>query len=74
MLFRSTLRAGDVIAVREKSKSLASISDAVASRTNKYAWIEWDGSKMAGKFLNAPAREEITENIKEQLIVELYSK
>jgi len=69
-----TLRAGDVIAVREKSKSLASISDAVASRTNKYAWIEWDGSKMAGKFLNAPAREEITENIKEQLIVELYSK
>lgn len=69
-----TLRAGDVIAVREKSKSLATISESVASRTNKYAWIEWDGSKMAGKFLNAPARTEITENIKEQLIVELYSK
>ena len=69
-----TLRAGDVIGVREKSKSLSSISEAVASRTNKYAWIEWDGSKMTAKFLNAPAREEITENIKEQLIVELYSK
>ncbi len=69
-----TLRAGDVIAVREKSKSLTTISESVASRTNKYAWIEWDGSKMAGKFLNAPARTEITENIKEQLIVELYSK
>ena len=69
-----TLRAGDVIAVREKSKSLTTISESVASRTNKYAWSEWDGSKMAGKFLNAPARTEITENIKEQLIVELYSK
>jgi small subunit ribosomal protein S4 len=68
------LRAGDVVAVREKSKSLSAISDAVASRTNKYAWLEWDASNMAGKFLNAPAREEITENIKEQLIVELYSK
>jgi small subunit ribosomal protein S4 len=69
-----TLRAGDVVAVREKSKSLSAIAEAVASRTNKYAWLEWDGSNMAGKFLNAPAREEITENIKEQLIVELYSK
>jgi len=69
-----TLRAGDVVAVREKSKSLSTISESVAARTNKYAWIEWDGSKMAGKFLNAPARTEITENIKEQLIVELYSK
>ncbi|MFM7014930.1 MAG: 30S ribosomal protein S4 [Bacteroidota bacterium] len=69
-----TLRAGDIVAVREKSKSLPTVAEAVASRTNKYAWIEWDGSKMAGKFLNAPAREEITENIKEQLIVELYSK
>jgi small subunit ribosomal protein S4 len=68
------LRAGDVVAVREKSKSLSTIAEAVASRANKYAWLEWDGSKMAGKFLNAPAREEITENIKEQLIVELYSK
>jgi len=69
-----TLRAGDVVAVREKSKSLEAIVNALSSRTGKYPWLEWDGSQMAGKFVNAPAREEITENIKEQLIVELYSK
>ena len=69
-----TLRAGDVIAVREKSKSLESINNALSSRSGKYSWLEWDGSKMAGKFVNPPAREELTENIKEQLIVELYSK
>lgn len=69
-----TLRAGDVVAVREKSKSLATITDALASRMARYGWLEWDGSQLSGKFLNAPAREEITENIKEQLIVELYSK
>ncbi|MBL7924381.1 MAG: 30S ribosomal protein S4 [Bacteroidia bacterium] len=69
-----TLRAGDVVAVREKSKSLETISNALSSRMGKYSWLEWDGSKMAGKFINPPAREELTENIKEQLIVELYSK
>ena len=69
-----TLKAGDVIAVREKSKSLPVIIDALTSRHGKYAWLEWDGMQMSGRFLNAPAREEITENIKEQLIVELYSK
>ena len=69
-----TLRAGDVVAVREKSKSLEAIVNALSSRSGKYPWLEWDGSQMAGKFINAPAREEITENIKEQLIVELYSK
>lgn len=69
-----TLRAGDVVAVREKSKSLETINNALASRSGKYSWLEWDGSKMAGKFVNPPAREELTENIKEQLIVELYSK
>ncbi len=69
-----TLRSGDVVAVREKSKSLEAISTAIASRSGKYGWIEWDGTKMTGKFLNPPAREELTENIKEQLIVELYSK
>lgn len=69
-----TLRAGDVVAVREKSKSLETISNALSSRTGKYSWLEWDNSQMAGKFVNPPAREELTENIKEQLIVELYSK
>ncbi len=69
------LRAGDVIGVREKSKSLEIIADSMTShRYNKYAWLEWDNTAMAGKFLNRPEREEIPENIKEQLIVELYSK
>ena len=68
------LRAGDVVAVREKSKSLDSISMSLASRSSKYSWLEWDNKQLSGKFMNAPAREEITEPIKEQLIVELYSK
>jgi small subunit ribosomal protein S4 len=69
-----TLRAGDVVGVREKSKSLEVITESLASRMAKYGWLEWDNSQMAGKFINPPAREELTENIKEQLIVELYSK
>lgn len=69
-----TLKAGDVVAVREKSKSLPVITDALDARMGKHSWLEWDGTQMAGRFLNAPAREEITENIREQLIVELYSK
>jgi len=69
-----TVKSGDVIAIREKSKSLPVITESIASRFGKYSWIEWDGSKMSAKFLNPPAREELTEPIKEQLIVELYSK
>ncbi|NLF41113.1 MAG: 30S ribosomal protein S4 [Bacteroidales bacterium] len=65
---------GDVIGVREKSKSLEVITDSVASRVNAYSWLEWDNSNFSGKFLNYPEREAIPENIKEQLIVELYSK
>ncbi|TKG91014.1 30S ribosomal protein S4 [Puteibacter caeruleilacunae] len=69
------LRPGDIVGVREKSKSLEIITDSLtSSRHNKFAWLEWDGSQMVGKFLNRPEREEIPENIKEQLIVELYSK
>ena len=68
------LREGDVVGVREKSKSLFVITEALASSRKSYSWIEWDEEKMNGKFLNYPAREEIPENIKEQLIVELYSK
>ncbi|MEN6455638.1 MAG: 30S ribosomal protein S4 [Prolixibacteraceae bacterium] len=69
------LRPGDVVGVREKSKSLEVITDALGSRRyNRYAWLEWNSAEMAGKFLNRPEREEIPENIKEQLIVELYSK
>lgn len=69
------LRAGDVVAVREKSKSLEVITESINSRRySKYAWLEWDNSSFSGKFLNVPERDEIPENIKEQLIVELYSK
>lgn len=69
-----TLKPGDLVAVRERSKSMETISEALKSRSGKYAWLEWDGAMMTGKFINPPAREEITENIREQLIVELYSK
>ena len=69
------LRAGDVIAVREKSKTMEAIANSVAGRSvNKYSWLEWDASNLSGKFLNYPNRDEIPENIKENLIVELYSK
>ena len=69
-----SLKAGDVVGVREKSKSLEVITDSLAGGRNRYAWLEWDGATMTGKFLQKPEREDIPENIKEQLIVELYSK
>jgi small subunit ribosomal protein S4 len=69
-----TLKPGDKVAVRQKSKSLEVISDSLAGHPNKYSWIEFDASSLSGTFLNYPERELIPENIKEQLIVELYSK
>lgn len=69
-----TLRPGDVVGVREKSKSLEVIFDSLAGRGTSFSWLEWEGEKMQGKFLNMPERDLIPENIKEQLIVELYSK
>lgn len=69
-----SLKEGDVVGVREKSKSLIAITDSLESSHKSFSWLEWDSEKMQGKFLNYPAREEIPENIKEQLIVELYSK
>ena len=66
---------GQVVAVREKSKSLEVIQDALAGfNHSKYPWIEWDESVKGGKLLHMPVREDIPENIKEQLIVVLYSK
>lgn len=66
---------GDVVTVREKSKSLEVIADSVSGfNHSKYPWIEWDQSSMSGKLLHLPERTDIPENIKEQLIVELYSK
>ena len=67
------VKPGQVIAVRERSKSLEVIQASVASAT-KYSWLEADVNALSGKFLNVPAREEIPENINEQLIVDLYSK
>lgn len=68
------LRSGDVVGVREKSKSLEAISDALSQGAKSGEWLDWDAAAMEGKFLATPTREQIPENIKEQLIVELYSK
>lgn len=69
-----TVKSGDVVAVRERSKSLEVVVNSLQGRVNPYSWLEWDNVMLSGKFLNVPMRSEIPENIKEQLIVELYSK
>ena len=68
------VKVGDVVGIREKSKSLEIISNSLSSNNKKYDWLDWDSSAMSGRMLNVPSREMIPENIKEQLIVELYSK
>ena len=69
------VKPGQVVAVREKAKSLEVIAASLEGfNHSKYPWLEWNEADKAGKFLNVPQREEIAENIKEQLIVELYSK
>ncbi|HPF03956.1 MAG TPA: 30S ribosomal protein S4 [Bacteroidales bacterium] len=71
----SLVKPGDIIGVREKSKSLETIVESLTTRkTSKLSWLEWDDTQMAGKFMNVPERADIPEDIKEQLIVELYSK
>ncbi|MDD4972391.1 MAG: 30S ribosomal protein S4 [Paludibacter sp.] len=68
-------RPGQVIAVREKDKSMEVINASLNGfNHSKYPWIEWNAASMSGTFLHIPEREDIPENIKEQLIVELYSK
>jgi small subunit ribosomal protein S4 len=69
-----SLSAGDVVAVREKSKSLAAIDDSLAKNSNVYEWLTWNADTKQGNFVSVPERIQIPENIKEQLIVELYSK
>lgn len=70
-----SVKPGQVIGVREKAKSLEVITDALAGfNHSKYPWMEWDENTKSGKFLHKPERADIPENIKEQLIVELYSK
>lgn len=69
------LRPGDKVAVREKSKSLEIVTNSVAnSNVSRYPWLEFDRNELNGTFITAPTREQIPENIREQLIVELYSK
>ena len=67
------VKPGDVVAVRERSKSLEVIQNSIGNAT-KYAWLEFDAASLTGKYLNVPQRAEIPENINEQLIVDLYSK
>ena len=70
-----TLRPGDVVSVREKSKSLEAITTSLAGRNaRQFTWLEWDASQYVGTFIAAPQRDQIPEKIQEQLIVELYSK
>ena len=67
-------KVGDIIAVRERSKSLEVITNSVEGHTNRFPWLEWDSASLSGKFMSYPNREDISETINEQLIVELYSK
>ncbi len=69
-----SLKPGDIVGVREKSKSVQAIQDALSANSSVYEWITWNSEKMEGTFVTVPERMQIPENIKEQLIVELYSK
>lgn len=68
------VKPGDVVGVRERSKSLEVIQNNVSRGNTRHSWIEWDGNSLTGKYLNMPIRSEVPETINEQLIVELYSK
>jgi|TARA_A200000113_G_scaffold73626_1_gene64537 small subunit ribosomal protein S4 len=68
------VKDGDVIGVREKSKSIQSILDSLKKNSSVYEWLSWNEAKLEGVFIKTPERQQIPENIKEQLIVELYSK
>lgn len=68
------LKAGDVVGVREKSKSLQAIKDSLANNSAVYEWITWNNETMQGTYVSVPGRIQIPENINEQFIVELYSK
>lgn len=68
------LKAGDKVAVREKSKSLETIQNALSNSSNVYEWMTWNNDTKEGTYVSVPARVQIPENINEQFIVELYSK
>ena len=69
-----TIKPGEIIGVREKSKSVAAIENSISANSSIYEWVSWNGDRMQGTFVSLPERDQIPENIKEQLIVELYSK
>ena len=69
-----SLKPGDIVSVREKSKPLECITNSLSRNSEMVDWLEWNPDKMSGKYLNYPERSQIPENIQEQLIVELYSK
>ncbi len=69
-----TLRPGDEVAVRERSRSLEAITNSLSTNTNRFDWLEFNPAAMSGKMIAMPERAQIPENIREQLIVELYSK
>lgn len=69
-----TLRAGDKITVKEKSREIEAIKNALGQQGSKFPWLEWNHDTMEGTFITMPEKDQIPENIKEQLIVELYSK
>ncbi|HET9056865.1 MAG TPA: 30S ribosomal protein S4 [Chitinophagaceae bacterium] len=69
-----SLKAGDVISIKDKDKTNAAITGAFKGKNPKFSWLEWNEGEMKGTFIAYPERESVPENIKEQLIVELYSK
>ncbi|MDA9775561.1 30S ribosomal protein S4 [Flavobacteriales bacterium] len=68
------VKEGDIVGVREKSKSIPGITSSLSTNNKSFDWMEWNPAEMSGKFIKVPERVQIPENIKEQLIVELYSK
>jgi len=69
-----SLKVGDVVSIREKSKSLEIVTSSLANEKPVIEWLDWNRTNLSGKVVSVPTREQISENIKEQLIVELYSK
>ena len=68
------LKAGDVISIKESSKTRTSVTSPIKGKNPKFSWIDWNETQLQGTFITYPERESVPENIKEQLIVELYSK
>ena len=68
------LKPGDEVAVREKSKTMEVINESISHKGKGFSWLQWNANDKSGRFINFPERDQIPENIKEQLIVELYSK